>query len=75
MKTETEPNNGILPGGNGAWDITQYPFGGDFMRPSHDLAVRITGEYPGKPGYLIAECERPNRSGTRKIVSDRIRRA
>lgn len=65
--------NGILPARCGAWDITKYPFGGDFLRaPANGIHLRIVGEYENKPGWIIAECERPGFSGTRRIVSDQI---
>lgn len=65
--------NGVLPAKCGAWDVTQYPFGGDFMRaPETGLHLKVIGEYPDKSGWLIAECERPNRVGTRRIVSNQI---
>lgn len=77
MKANLIPNptiNGILPAGCGAWDTTKYPFGGDFMRAPKEsnIHLRIIGEHPQKPGWIIAECERPNYQGTRTICSNQI---
>lgn len=67
MKTQT-----ILPAGNGAWDLTSYPFGGDFIRPSTDLVISEVKELPGKPGWWQGVCEYPNRKGLRTIASNRF---
>jgi hypothetical protein len=75
MKTQSlNPSiNGILPPKAGAWDITKYPFGGDFMRaPENGIHLRIIGPCEEKPGWTIAECERPNMRGIRTIVSNQI---
>lgn len=72
--TQNPSINGVLPAGCGAWDVTNYPFGRDFMRaPENGVHLRIIGEHPGKPGWVMAECEIPNRKGVRTICSNQIK--
>lgn len=64
--------DGTLPKGCGAWDVTSFPFGGDFIRPSID--IRVTNIRPSaKEGWMLADCEGyPNRNGKRTICSNKF---
>lgn len=62
----------ILPAGCGAWDVTQYPFGGDFIRPSVD--IEVANVRPShKEGWQLADCTYPNRKGMRTICSNKLK--
>jgi len=41
----------VLIGGYGYWDVTYYPYGGDFHRSQKDLSVNIIEDLGGKYGY------------------------
>lgn len=56
----------FLPSGIGAWDVTSYPFGGDFVRPSVNIPLRNVRP-SAKEGWMLAECEYPNRKGVRTL--------
>lgn len=56
----------FLPSGIGAWDVTSFPFGGDFVRPSVNITLRNVRP-SAKDGWMLAECEYPNRRGTRTL--------
>lgn len=67
----TAQPSATLPAGCGAWDVTSYPFGGDFIRPRGDIAVRNVRE-SHKPGWQLADCEYPGRKGVRAICSNQF---
>lgn len=60
MKTQT------LRAGTGAWDVTTFPFGGDFIRPKTDLPISNPRE-SAKAGWLLGETAYPPRKGVRTI--------
>lgn len=61
--------NAILKKGFGYWDITRYPYGGDFRRAVENTPVEII---PGKVGrYPARETEIEFSDGSRGVVQKR----
>ena len=44
-----------LIAGNGWWDVTKYPYGGNFRRGKADKAVILTGETHPKCGWQFQD--------------------
>ena len=73
MENTKQQQTAVALAGYGGWDITSYPYGGDFCRPSSDLSGKVldicTKYERGGPslGDILLEVERPNRSGKRRV--------
>ena len=61
-----EQGRSYLPAGFGAWDVTSFPFGGDFIRPKSDLELSNVRE-SHQAGHMLGECAYPPRRGVRTI--------
>jgi hypothetical protein len=72
LTASVSPNDSYyLPGGFGCWDVTSFPFGGDFIRPKSDLA--LTNLRPSeKAGYMLADAAYPPRRGVRTLCIQSI---
>ena len=58
----------IHPAGFGAWDVTSYPYGGDFIRYKSDIPLRNVRESQ-RANVFLADCELPGRNGIRTIAT------
>jgi len=73
MEQTNEQRTALALAGWGGWDITNYPYGGEFCRPSEDLPGKVLDtckKYErGGPsiGDVLMEVQRPNRTGKRRV--------
>ncbi len=69
----TKGQTAVALAGYGGWDVTSYPYGGEFCRPQIDLpgtVLDVCTKYErGGPslGDVLMEVERHNRKGTRRV--------